>query len=75
VSLSINRGKIIMKALKPEHFTMNLHLDAGAYILDVNVDPKENLDDTFKAWCNDEQEMLEIDGWTVAILEEQDQWT
>jgi hypothetical protein len=56
--------------MKPEHFTLNLHLDAGAYVLDVNVDPKENLDDTFKAWCNDENEMLEIDGWNVAILED-----
>jgi hypothetical protein len=56
--------------MRPEHFTMNLHIDTGAYILDVNVDPEGNLDDTFKAWCNDENEMLEIDGWNVAILED-----
>ena len=44
----------------PDGWTKNLHLDAGAYVLDVNVKP-----DT----CNDENEMLVIDGWNVSVLE------
>ena len=54
----------------PKNYTLNLIIDAGAYILDVNVDPDANLDDTFKAWCNDEKEMLVIQGYNVTILEE-----
>ena len=55
--------------MKPTHYTLNLILDAGAYILDVMVAPDTNLDDTFKAWCNDEQEFIEIDGYNVTIID------
>ena len=53
----------------PKNYTLNILLDAGAYVLDVNVDPNTCFDDRFKAWCNDENEMLLIDGWNVAIIE------
>jgi hypothetical protein len=53
----------------PDGWTKNIYLDAGAYVLDVNVKPDTCFDDRFKAWCNDENEMLVIDGWNVAILE------
>jgi len=53
----------------PDGWTKNVHLDAGAYVLDVNVKPDTCFDDRFKAWCNDENEMLVIDGWNVSVLE------
>lgn len=56
--------------MKPTNYTYNLELDAGEYILDVSIDPNTNIDGTFKAWCNDEQEFIEIDGWTVSVLDE-----
>ena len=57
------------KKVMPKNYTLNILLDAGAYVLDVNVDPNTCFDDRFKAWCNDENEMLLIDGWNVAIIE------
>ena len=57
------------KNVMPKNYTLNILLDAGAYVLDVNVDPNTCYDDRFKAWCNDENEMLLIDGWNVAIIE------
>jgi len=59
------KGHVMM----PKNYTLNILLDAGAYVLDVNVDPNTCFDDRFKAWCNDENEMLLIDGWNVAIIE------
>ena len=57
------------KNVMPKNYTLNILLDAGAYVLDVNVDPNTCFDDRFKAWCNDENEMLLIDGWNVAVIE------
>ena len=57
------------KKVMPKNYTLNILLDAGAYVLDVNVDPNTCFDDRFKAWCNDENEMLLIDGWNVAVIE------
>ena len=57
------------KNVMPKNYTLNILLDAGAYVLDVNVDPNTCFDDRFKAWCNDENEMLLIDGWNVTVIE------
>ena len=53
----------------PHWWTYNVHLDAGGYVLDVNVNPSTNFDDRFMAWCNDEKEILVIDGWNVTVIE------
>jgi hypothetical protein len=53
----------------PYWWTHNVHLDAGGYVLDVNVKPNTCFDDRFMAWCNDEKEILIIDGWNVAVIE------
>jgi hypothetical protein len=53
----------------PYWWTHNVHLDAGGYVLDVNVRPNTCFDDRFMAWCNDEKEILIIDGWNVAVIE------
>jgi len=53
----------------PYWWTHNVHLDAGGYVLDVNVRPNTCFDDRFMAWCNDEKEILVIDGWNVAVIE------
>ena len=57
------------KNVMPKNYTLNILVYAGGYVLDVNVDPNTCFDDRFKAWCNDENEMLLIDGWNVAIIE------
>ena len=57
----------------PKNYTLNLWIDAGAYVLDVNVAPDTNFDDRFKAWCNDENELIFIEGWNVSILDPKDQ--
>ena len=62
----MNRTK---SKVMPYWWTHNVHLDAGGYVLDVNVRPNTCFDDRFMAWCNDENEILIIDGWNVAVIE------
>lgn len=42
-------------------------VDAGGCDLHISVDPKADLDDRFKAFCHDEQEMIWVNGWNVSL--------
>lgn len=39
----------------------------GYDTLHISVAPNAYLDDTFKAFCHDEQEIITVDGWLVNL--------
>ena len=42
-------------------------VSAGPYDLHVSVDPDADLDDRFRAFSHDDQEMIVISGWNVTL--------
>ena len=48
---------------KPARFTQRITGESDFHSLDLMVEPGTDLDDTFAAWCNDEQERLQVNGW------------
>ena len=42
----------------------------GFYDLHFSVAPETDLNDTFTAFCHDEQELLKINGWNLENIEE-----
>lgn len=40
-------------------------IEIGFHSLHVSFPPETDLDDRFKAFCHDEQEMLVINGWQI----------
>ena len=57
---------------RPAHFTTRAFIDTPSQSLDVYHAPDADTDGTFQAWCNDEQEMITINGWQVFIWHEND---
>lgn len=49
----------------PTRMTQRMLLDSGDTTLDVMVDPASDRDGGFKAWCNDQREMLFVRGWMI----------
>lgn len=43
---------------------------AGDYHLHFSVAPKTNLDETFTAFCHDNQEIISINGWNLSEIEQ-----
>lgn len=43
--------------------------DAGGVELHISVDPSEDTDGKFRAFCHDEQEMIWVCGWNVTLEE------
>jgi len=40
-------------------------IEMGTYSLHVSYPPETDLDDCFRAFCHDEQEMIRINGWLI----------
>lgn len=43
---------------------------AGDYDLHFSVAPKTNLDGRFTAFCHDNQELIDVNGWNLSDIEE-----
>lgn len=39
------------------------YADAGHFDLHISVAPNTDLDDSFRAFCHDDQEMITVNGW------------
>lgn len=46
-------------------FTDEMHIEIGGSNLALLVKPDTDIGDTFRAWCMDEQEYLNIQGWLI----------
>lgn len=43
--------------------------ESGHIILDITIESGTDLDSRFKAWCNDENEYIIINGWMFTFSE------
>ena len=53
----------------PASMTQRIFADSDHHTLDCMVEPGTDLEGSFKAWCNDEQEMLTVNGWLFDPIE------
>lgn len=48
-------------------FTREIIAEGGCYELHLMVRPEAYLDGTFCAWCCDDQEFINVNGWNFII--------